>query len=190
MESNTINSKALVGSIIGTAVPLAVMLKKQKVTNPIKLEYGLKDMVILSASSIVGGVAGGSINEEKEVKEKKIKEGVFQFINAALPATLTAGALKFCESSKNFNNIPSKILAVAGGIVLGMGVGAKITNKIFDPNDKYPDRKLTPKDCIASADDAIGALALAKIPVVSNLHLDKILPAVYTYCGYRAGKTN
>lgn len=190
MESNKINSKALAGSVIGTAIPMAFMLKKQKAVNPIKLEYGLKDMLILSASSIVGGVAFGSINEEKETREKKVKEGVFQFVNAATPAIFAANAIKICEKYKSLNNAPIKILATLSSIALGMFAGAKLTNKFFDPKDECPDRKLEPKDCIASADDAISALALAKFPIIQTLHLDKFLPVAYSYCGYRAGKTN
>ncbi len=187
-KQHNFNAKALFGAVIGTAAPVCYMMKKQKVSSPLKLEYGLKDMLILSASSIAGGTIAGCLNESPEKKEKKAKEGVFQFINASTPAILSGGALKLCEKSKNFNNIPSKIFAAIGGIVGGMFLGVKIANKIFDPQDKHPDRKLTPKDCIVNLDDAIGAFALAKFPVIQNLHFDKILPAIYAYCGYRAGK--
>ena len=32
--------------------------------------------------------------------------------------------------------------------------------------------------------------ALAKVPVVKELPLEPVLPAVYAWCGYRAGQTN
>ena len=39
-------------------------------------------------------------------------------------------------------------------------------------------------------DDALGALVVAKIPVVDKLHLEKIMPAIFAWCGYRAGESN
>ena len=67
---------------------------------------------------------------------------------------------------------------------------ATISNLLFDPLDKKSDRKLKLRDCVANIDDAIGVFVLAKIPLVEKLHLEKVLPAIYTYCGYRAGKSN
>lgn len=67
---------------------------------------------------------------------------------------------------------------------------AALANLITDPKDKYPDRKLTPKDALANIDDGIGALALAKIPMLDKLNISGILPLIYTACGYRAGKSN
>ena len=40
--------KAAIGSFIGTAIPMALMMKKQSVKNPFKLKYGLKEMLLLA----------------------------------------------------------------------------------------------------------------------------------------------
>lgn len=182
--------RAGVGAILGTAIPLAIMMKNRKIKNPLKMSYDLGDMVLLSASSIVGGVGAGMIKETKTSIKNKFKEGVFQFLNAAVPTWIVGGVLKLCETSEKYNNIPSKILSVIGGMLVGMYGCAEISNLIFDPQDKIPDRKLTLKDCIANADDAIGALALAKFPLMNKLHLEKALPVIYAYCGFRAGESN
>ena len=50
------------------------MMKKHKVKNPFKLQYGLSDMVVLSGSSIVGGVAAGMIGEDKKTNKNKLKK--------------------------------------------------------------------------------------------------------------------
>ena len=71
-----------------------------------------------------------------------------------------------------------------------MHLAAKLSNKINDPQDKVPDRKLTFKDSIANIDDALGVLILAKVPIAEKLHIDKTLPAIYSWCGYRAGISN
>ena len=187
---NKIDKRSALGAMVGTAIPLVCIMKSRKIYNPIKLDYKIKDMLILSGSSIAGGTIGGMINEDKKSRHKKIKEGTFQLLNVSLPAIFTAGALKICEKTKNLNRIIPKIGAVILGIGAGMYSALKLSNFIFDPKDKHPDRELSPKDFIASADDAIGALALAKFPIVNKVPADKILPVIYSYCGYRAGKTN
>ena len=187
VNKNNTKAKALLGATIGTVVPLAVMMKTQKKLNPLKLDYKLKDILVLSASSITGGMVAGMYKENKEVKKNKLKEGIFQLLNATLPAISVAGVLKLCEKQK-IDNPACKVGAVALGIAIGMFTAIKSANKIFDPHDKHPDRKIGPKDFIATADDAIGALALGKFPVIQTLHLDKALPLAFGYCGYRAGK--
>ena len=61
---------------------------------------------------------------------------------------------------------------------------------ITAPKDKYPDRKLSAKDALANIDDGIGALALAKFPIIEKLNIGRFLPIIYTACGYRAGQSN
>ena len=182
--------KAAIGSAAGTLYPMAYMAKKQGIKNIFKLKYGLPEMVLISAASIVGGVAAGMINESEQAQKNKLKEGVFMFMNASVPAWVVAGALKLSESSRSFNSIPGKILSMAGGLLVGMYGAAALSNLICDPKDRHPDRKLTLKDCVANIDDAIGVLVLAKFPFASKLHIERLLPAIYAYCGYRAGKSN
>ena len=186
-EISKLNVKSVAGATAGTALPLMIMMKQRKIKNPLKMEYGLQDMLILSGSSVAGGVAAGMIGENKKTKRSMLKEGVFQFLNASIPTWIIGGVLKLPETSHNFNNAPTKIFSVIGGLIVGMFGAAHVSNLIFDPKDKEPDRKLTFKDCIVNADDALGALVLAKFPLIEKLHLDKLLPVIYTYCGIRAG---
>ena len=183
--------KALIGTTIGTVMPLAIMMKQRKIKNPLKMEYGLQDMLILSATSVTGGVLGGIAGTNNQLQKKsKLKEGVFQFLNASIPTWIIGGVLKLPESSNRFNKPAIKIASVFGGLIVGMFGAAHISNLIFDPKDKKPDRKLSFKDCLVNADDALGALTLAKLPIIQNLHLGIILPVIYAYCGYRAGKAS
>lgn len=182
--------KAAAGAVVGTIIPMALMMKKRGIKNPLKLTYGLKDMMILSGASVAGGVAAGMIGENAQSRKNKFKEGTFQFLNASIPTWIVGGVLKLCESSKKYNNIPCKLLSVIMGLVVGMYGTAEVSNLIFDPKDKVPDRKLTLRDCLANLDDAVGVLVLAKFPFVEKLHVEKLLPAIYAYCGYRAGKSN
>ena len=86
--------KAGTGALLGTLIPMIFMMKKQNIKNPLKLKYGLSEMVTLSASSIVGGVALGMIGEDKKTNENKAKEGLFQFLNASIPTWIVAGVIK------------------------------------------------------------------------------------------------
>ncbi len=189
--SNTDKIKAISGSIIGTAIVMLILMKKQKIKNPLKLEYGMWDMVGMSAGSIAGGVSYGIIGEkEKEIKINRLREGFFQFMNAAIPTWIVGGVLSLCKHSPNHNNIRNKILSTIGGLLVGMYGSAALANVITDPKDKHPDRKLTYKDALANIDDAIGVFVLAKFPFADKLKLERLLPVIYTMCGYRAGKSN
>ena len=182
--------QAATGAIIGTIIPMLFMMKKQGVKNPLKLEYGLKEMLVLSGASIVGGVTVGMLGNDNKTNLNKSKEGVFQFLNAAIPTWLAAATLKWCENTESMNNGFAKFASIAATILIGMHGAASLSNIVCDPKDKHPDRKLTLLDSLANIDDLFGVLVLAKVPIVGRLHLDKILPAIYAFCGYRAGKSN
>lgn len=189
-ESSSDKMKAAIGSAVGTIVPMLVMMKRQGVKNPLKLKYDLKEMIILSATAIMGGVGFGMIGNDAQSNLNKSKEGVFQFMNAAIPTWLAASTLRWCETTKGANNNFTKILATAATILIGMQGSAAVSNLICDPKDNHPDRKLTFLDSLANIDDLVGVLVLAKFPIVEKLHLDKALPGIYAFCGYRAGKSN
>ena len=182
--------QSAVGALVGTTVPLLYMMKKQNTKNIFKLNYGLKEMITLSASSIGCATAVGMIGDTKEAKKNKFREGVFQFMNGTVPTWIVTGVLALAENSKKYNNIPSKIGSVILSLAVGMYGTATVSNLLFDPLDKKPDRRLTLKDCVANMDDAIGVLVLAKIPFIDKLHIEAALPAIYAYSGYRAGKSN
>lgn len=188
--SNKDKLQAAIGSIIGTIIPMVCMMKRQNIKNPFKLQYGLKEMMILSGTPIIGGVMVGMIGNDIESNWGKSREGVFQFFNAAVPTWLAGSTLALCETTKGMNNIPMKMLSIIGAVFTGMLGAAAISNKICDPEDKRPDRKLTLKDSLANIDDLLGVLVLAKFPLADKLHVEKLLPIIYSYCGYRAGKSN
>ena len=195
LESKFISAASSVG---GTIVPILLIAKHQKkslkfnswenLTNILNINYGTKEMVFVSGSSVIAGVVGGSMSDAEHKKTHKIKEGVFQFLNATLPAILVGGVTNQLEKHKEYNTAHYKIAGVLAGLVVGMPLAAFIANKITDPDDLEEDRKIKAKDLVTSFDDALGALILAKIPFIDKLHAEKILPAIYAWCGYRAGK--
>lgn len=190
LETKQDKFQALAGALLGTTIGMIALMKHQKVKNPFKLKYELGEMLALSAAPIIGGVGLGMIGNDAETNLAKSKEGVFQFLNAAIPTWLAAGTLKWCDTTKHFKKALPKFAAIAGTILVGMHGAAALSNIICDPKDKHPDRKLSLLDSLANIDDLFGILVLAKVPIVGKLHLDKLLPAIYTFCGYRAGKSN
>lgn len=183
------------GAVLGTAIPVLGFLKKRDgklkgFKQFFSLNYGYKEMMAASLSAITGGVLFGMIGENKVHRKRKLNEGVFQFMNTAVPTTLVCCAIKLCEKIKPLNHSTYKMAATAAGLISGMYLGAELSNKINDPKDKVPDRKVTMKDAIANIDDAFGALVIAKFPGVKHLHVEKALPAIFAWCGYRAGESN
>ncbi len=183
--------KSLIGALMGVGLSTGIIAKKQKLPlkNPInifKLKYRIPEMMAISGLGIIGGVLGGLIGAKK--KKEKIDEGVFQFMNATVPLLAVHPVTKFIDNSKYKNNLPIRVGAILAALLAGMKLAAAISNKINDPKDKVPDRKLTLIDSVANIDDAVGAFAVAKIPVVSQL--EKILPFIFVWCGYRAGQSN
>ncbi len=182
-------TKALIatGSVVSTILPMIYSAKKHK-TNLLNIPYHLTEILTLSAASIGGGVLTGLAVDKKTSKKHKINEGVFQFMNATIPTMLVGGAMKLIEDNTKYkNSTPVKIAAIATGLIAGMPLAAWLSNIINDPKDKEPDRKLSLKDSIINMDDALGALVIAKVPVFG---LDKLLPAIFAWCGYRAGQSN
>ena len=61
-------------------------------------KYELGEMLALSAAPILGGVGLGMIGNDAETNLAKSREGVFQFLNAAIPTWLAGATLRWCES--------------------------------------------------------------------------------------------
>ncbi len=181
--------KALAGSALGTLVPMLIFSKIQK-KSLWKMKYGFNEIASMSIGANVGSIAVSSIGKRKKEKEKKFNEGVFQVINSIMPMAMVDGGIKLCEKTKKLNNTTSKILASVTGVVAGTQLGIKLANKITDPKNVIPDRKYTAKDAIANIDDAVGILVLGKVPFADKIHIEKLLPAIYTYSGYRSGTSN
>lgn len=182
-------------SIIATLLPMIYFAKKQnglkKLTDLLKIDYGLKEVLTLSTSSILGGALAGMAIDKKTNKKRKANEAVFQFMNATLPTAFVGGVLELVKDNIKYKNSKQvKVAAIITALVAGMPTAAWLSNMINDPKDKDPDRKLTLKDAIINMDDAIGALIVAKVPIVDKLHLDKLMPAIFAWCGYRAGQSN
>lgn len=143
-------SMALGGSIIGTVGALLYLAKGQnkKLTNlkdVVDLNYGVKEIVTMGTSSIIGGVVLGSLADKKDDNVPKVKEGIFQTLNVIIPAICSAALLKMVQSSKKLKDSKlAKIGAITMGVAVGMAGACASANFINDPNNNEKDRKITP----------------------------------------------
>ncbi len=189
-EASTLTKVAsALGAVAGAGIAVGMYAKRQNV-KPLELEYGLREMLGVGLGGIAGGVLGGVLTSPKKKFERKLDEGIFQYSMVALPGVAVSGAMLACDKFKALNNTPAKIAATSLALAGGLEVAVDAANFVSDINNEEPDRKLTFKDAIASLDDFIGILVLAKIKAVKKLHLDKMMPAIYAYCGYKSGTRN
>lgn len=192
---NRTKMMAALGSTIGTVGSLLLLAKSQnknlfKIKDVLDISYGVKEISAMGIASVAGGVAFGSLADKKDDNVPKVKEGIFQIMNVVVPAVCTNASLKAVEATKFKNSKAAKIGAIGLGVTMGMMGASAVANFINDPNNNEKDRKITPKDALVNLDDAIGALVLAKFPLVEKLHLHRIIPAIFAWCGFRAGQSN
>ena len=185
--------KIAAGSLIGTVLPLIFLAKKQfgkiNLSNLINLNYGVKEMLAMGSGSVIGGVASGIAFDKNSNKKRKMQEGVFQFMNSAVPTLLVGGVVKLMEGNEKYKDSKiAKLIAIPTTLLAGMTLAAFLSNIINDPKDKEPDRKLTLKDSIVNLDDALSALIVAKVPFADKLQ--KAVPIIFAWCGYKAGQTD
>lgn len=186
---NSVKIASAIGAVAGVGLAVAALAKKQN-KNFLNIEYGLKEMLSVGLGGIGGGVLGGILMSNRKKHERKLDEGIFQYSMVALPGFAVSGAMLACERIKPLNNTPAKVAGTVLALAGGLEVAVDVANFVSDIDNNEPDRKLTFKDAIASIDDIIGILVLAKIKAVKKLKLERFLPVVYAYCGYKAGTTN
>ena len=158
------------------------------------LDIKLKEMYLLGAGSILGGLSGGIITDKNKNTKNKVKEGIYQFSNVAVPTSLVVGLLELVEKSKISNPktlIAAKIGAVVAGIGGGMLISSKLCNKIinsFMDKDNKINRTVKLEDGVMQVDDISMALIFAKPRLALKLCVNKIIPLLFLTCGYETGK--
>ncbi|MBD5401921.1 hypothetical protein HDR58_03845 [bacterium] len=181
---------AAVGSMTGVGITLTALMMKQKIKNPLHVKYKVGEMLTMAAAGNVGGIMLSSIGEPKEDKLKKWKEGAFQMILTSAPMLLVDGAIKLCGKSKSkmINNNFTKILASAAGVAIGSNTAIAVSNKLrSDKEAKKPKRELKLVDMVANFDDFVAICVLARIPFADKIHIERALPVIYSFCGFRSG---
>jgi hypothetical protein len=184
---------AFIGSTTGAAIPLFTFMKRQKAKDIFHVKYNVTRMLTMAACANSGGIMLSSIGEKKKDIIKKWKEGAFQMSLTSLPMLLVDGAIKLCEKSKNpkINNNFMKIIGSVIGVSIGSNTAIFISNKLRNNKEaQKPKRELKLIDMIANLDDAVAICVLARIPFADKIHIERALPFIYSFCGYRSGTVN
>ena len=210
-KSKTANAVAI-ASLAGAIVPLAIYNAKngkldkfkdvfQKEGSNIKEKANaitgfievknIKQIAISVTSSILAGLgAGFAVDKNKENRTKKVKEGIYGFLNCMVPMGIIAGTEHVAQKHNVETNILGKALMVAGGIVSGMFISNKLSNGVnkvlFGKEDNEAEkREMKLSDTIVHADDIIGVIAMSKVPFAKQM--GKVIPLIYSHVGYETG---
>ena len=211
-ERKKVIAASAIGSAIGIAGAVAGVYSLAKKGNPsvsIKnLTYNEKDILMIGAGSILGGLTGGLLSDKhKENKIPKLREASLQFFGSlACPLGILAVANNLLEKSgfempklsgtsklvKHSNVVLStlpKILVTIGSLVAGMNIGNrimnKVNNKIFDQKEN---REVHASDYLVHADDiCVAASLLLKDNKSIAAITSKALPASFILAGTKAG---
>lgn len=207
-----VTAASIAGSALGIAGTVAGLYAIAKKGNPsaslFNLKYAEKDVLLISAGSILGGLTGGLIaDKNKENVKPKLREASQQFVgNTLFPIASLSFANKALDKS-GFKlpqiNSTSKVakmanvaLAAAPKVVVtlasligGMQVGNKlmnaVNNKIYKEDVKH---SIAPEDMLVHSDDiCLTANMLLKDTKVISSITSKALPLTMIIPGSKAG---
>ena len=164
----------IAGKAVSEAPGVYAMAKK---SNPAvtlkKLNYSEKDVLLIGAGSVLGGLTGGYLSDKNEKNKKaKLREASQQFFgNIACPVGLLAVGNKLLDKTKfklpkiNSSSKPAQIInavtsvlpkvvvtvaSLVGGMELGNKIMNKVNNKIFKEDVKH---NVKAEDYLVHADD-------------------------------------
>ena len=207
-----VTAASIAGSAIGIATGITGVYAMAKKGNPAlglkKLAYQEKDVLLIGASSVLGGLVGGLIaDNDKENIKPKLREASQQFVgNTLFPVSFIALGNKLLEKT-NFQlpkfKSTSKIATTANVVLAGLprilttavalASGSLIGNKLMNTvNDKIYNEKVKhsvkPEDMLMHSDDICMATSLLfkNAPKISTI-TNTILPATFLVAGAKSG---
>lgn len=209
---NKVKAGSIAGSALGIMGAVAGVYAMAKKGNPAvtlkNLTYEEKDVLLIGAGSILGGLAGGlATDKDKKNVVPKLREAGQQMVGSLVcPIGILAIANKLLDKANikmpqvpatvkgagfinnALNYLPKAAVTVAS-LVTGMEIGNKImnkvNNKIFKEEVKHD---VKPEDYLVHADDLCLAtsMILKDVEAVSNI-TSKALPATFILAGAKTG---
>jgi len=175
---------SVVSSIAGTGLA-TLYLAKGKFKNIPNLEMGVKDAFIISSGSIVGGLTGGLLSDEKSQAKYKLRESSNQLIgNTIIPLVCLATVNKITKPLHKGLRAVIAVTTLIGSTFIGHNIADKVNDKVFEEKRNY---KIGVKDFITDFDD----LLFATSTVMNNKPLYRltacICPFTYSNLGMMAG---
>lgn len=186
-----------------TINPLKMFKGNIKDSYLMKADYKSKEVIAMGIGSILGGLAGGALFDDKKNMNAKVREGIVQIANISFPI-VSVEALTYCGDMLSKKMLPewlssgnivkktaAKLPAALGamtGLVIGMQVGNKCSNKfnekVFHKKDNRP---VVWKDFSAHLDDiAVASTFVAPDNILTKL-VSRAIPAALFVPGYETG---
>ncbi len=204
---------SLLGSGIGALGSVYLLAKGQskalkKPVNIFNVKYSELGIQGIATAALAGGLGAGIALDEKQHTKAKVREGIHQAIaNILFPLLLIGGANKAYDvispqlklpqinsSSKGAKLINGAVQVVPrlaltmAGLIGGVCLGTKVSNKINEECEHHcHTREVKPLDFIYHPDDVATALVLADKQGSIQKVVGKIIPPIFTLCGYQAG---
>ena len=211
-NKNRVKTASLIGSAIGIAGAVAGVYAIAKSGNPAvslkNLTYGERDILMIGAGSILGGLTGGLLaDKNKANRTPKLREASQQFFGSLVcPISILAVAERALEKSGfKLPQIQSaskyakaanvalaalpKVTVTIGSLIAGMEIGNKImnkvNNKIFKEEVKHD---VHPSDYLVHTDDlCVAANLLLKDAKSISQITSKALPLSFILAGTKTG---
>ena len=190
-----IRAASLAGTVLGisSAVASCYMIKKH--SNPAlslkNLAYNEKDILLLGAGSVLGGLAGGLISDKNQSNQiPKLREASLQFFgNLACPLAVLTCANKLFDRPGLKSATITKIAVIISSLVLGMNIGNKIMNKVNNKIfNQEQNRKIHSSDYLVHTDDiCIAASLLLKDSSALSKIVSRVLPFSFILSGTKTG---
>lgn len=211
-DKKKVTAASIAGSLIGIGAAVGGVYALAKKGNPSlalkNLTYDEKDVLMIGAGSVAGGLIGGILaDDNKENHKYKLREANQQYFGSIFaPVSILAGVNKIFdkidikmpmlpESYKAakvvnpiLNVLPravSTVVSLVGGMELGNKIMNKFNNKVFKEEVKH---EVKPEDYLVHADDLCltASMLLKDIPSVSSV-TSKILPLTFVVAGSKTG---
>lgn len=220
---------SFLGTAIGVAAGVLIAIKRGKVIEPVMLKeagnivkkqigdipakqigkikatlknvnYDELNVITIATGSILGGVLGGSLADDKKNLKAKLREGLIQLGgNILIPLACVGGGSrlfkKFLEKpiinkfkiSPKFHAAPGIInstLCLGAAIFLGNKATNIINEDLYHLKD---DRKVKVADMSGHIDDTCLAISLASPGSKISSTVSRIIPLALLVCGYSSG---
>lgn len=181
---------AFVGTTIGVASAVALLSRGKSIKN---IEYKGKEVLTTATGSVIGGLLGGSLADDKKHLKAKYREAITQIVgNFIVPTIFVSGgirAFKLLEKNKIVPTLkPLRFAAGMGSLIAGVVCGNRMSNAISEKIfKKEHNRNVKAADWALQVDNTCLTLSLATSGTNIAKTASKVIPFAHLIPGYAIG---
>lgn len=184
MTIDRVNCSSFIGASLGIGLSVLSLARGKGIRN---INYGNKEVTLISSMSIFGGLLGGVIGDKGKNTKAKVREANQQmFGNIVIPISIMSMFNKMTKSMSTFTRGLVAVASLFAGTWFGHRVMDKVNGKLFGNEKKYD---ISANDFLCDVDD--GLYAVSTITNNHGIHraVASVVPLTYIYMGYRTGKS-